>query len=99
MAMHSDAKSCDLVELAETIDRKAEDLNREIKALDNLTPELRTILERWPTFDEAIGCVNCNLIYRAFENGRCPHCGSEVFVDVAAVLRGLKVWRKGGVTN
>lgn len=99
MAMHSDEKSCDLMELAETIDRQADEINRLIKAIDNLTPEDRQILERWPTLDQAIGCVNCEFIYRAAENGRCPHCGSQVFINVAAIVAKTKVWRAPKVTN
>lgn len=39
--------------------------------------------EEWPRTNEAIGCLDCERIYRRPEplTAKCPHCGSESIYD------------------
>lgn len=51
-----------------------------------LSERFNSVMQAWPTLDEAWACLDCRALFRKPENARCPACNSEALFDVAAVL-------------
>lgn len=42
--------------------------------------------EQWPTLTEAMGCLDCSILFRTAQPS-CPHCGSSSMLNVAELLQ------------
>lgn len=46
-------------------------------------------LDQVPTFAEALGCLDCDRLFRV--GGQCPYCASQALLNVAGVLNEHRV--------
>ena len=44
------------------------------------------MVELWPTFHDALGCLDCDRLFRT--TNECPFCGSKSLMNVATFLLG-----------
>lgn len=53
---------------------------------DEITKLATILAAQMPTLKEAIGCVNCDLIFR--RGAQCPRCESKSLINVGSLLLG-----------
>ena len=48
-----------------------------------LNQRVKLTMAQWPTLKEAMGCVDCGVLFRYAIENRCPKCKSQSVYDVA----------------
>jgi rubrerythrin len=58
-----------------------------------MSPESQQIVDRaesiisnYPTLDEALACLDCEIIFKRAEKGKCPICSSQSLWNISTFL-------------
>jgi uncharacterized paraquat-inducible protein A len=45
--------------------------------VESLVSRAESIISNYPTLDEALACLDCEIIFKRAEKGKCPVCSSQ----------------------